>query len=45
MKDTEVPGQVQTLWTAENEENYCKDKAADFVDKLKSWGWSCSGPQ
>ncbi len=40
-KDTEVPGEVNTLWTANNVEGYCEEKAAAFVDKLGSWGWSC----
>ena len=40
-KDSEAPGEVNTLWTAENLEGYCEDKASEFVDKLKSWGWSC----
>lgn len=40
-KDTEVPGEVNTLWTASNVEGYCEEKAAAFVDKLGSWGWSC----
>ena len=40
-KDTEVPGEVNTLWTANNVEGYCEERAAAFVDKLGSWGWSC----
>lgn len=40
-KDSEVPGEVNTLWTASNVEGYCEEKAAAFVDKLRSWGWSC----
>lgn len=40
-KDTEVPGEVNTLWTANNVEGYCEERAAAFVDKLRSWGWSC----
>jgi len=42
-KDTEAPGEVNTLWSATNIEGYCEDKAAGFIDKLKSWGWSCTG--
>lgn len=41
-KDTEAPGEVNTLWNATNIEGYCEDKAAGFVAKLKSWGWSCT---
>ncbi len=40
-KDTEAPGEVNTLWNATNIEGYCEQKAAGFIDKLKSWGWSC----
>ena len=42
-KDTEAPGEVNTLWSATNIEGYCEEKAAGFIDKLKSWGWSCTG--
>lgn len=42
-KDSEAPGEVNTLWNASNIEGYCEEKAAGFVDKLKSWGWSCTG--
>ena len=31
----------QTLWSAENQEGYCEEKARGFVDKLTSWGWTC----
>ena len=41
-KDTEAPGEVNTLWNATNIEGYCEEKAAGFVAKLKSWGWSCT---
>jgi hypothetical protein len=41
-KDTEAPGDVNTLWSATNIEGYCEEKAAGFIDKLKSWGWSCT---
>ncbi len=40
-KDTEAPGEVNTLWNATNVEGYCEEKAAGFIEKLKSWGWSC----
>lgn len=42
-KDTEAPGEVNTLWNATNIEGYCEEKAAGFIEKLKSWGWSCTG--
>jgi len=41
-KDTEAPGELNTLWTATNIDGYCEDKAEGFVAKLKSWGWSCT---
>ena len=31
----------QVLWSAENQEGYCEEKAAEFVAKLESWGWVC----
>jgi hypothetical protein len=33
---------VQTLWSANNERDYCLDKAKEFVEKQKGWGWTCS---
>lgn len=32
---------TQTLWTAKTETGYCESKASEFVEKQKSWGWSC----
>ena len=31
----------QVLWTAENDPDYCDQKASEFVDKQTSWGWTC----
>lgn len=31
----------KTLWSANNLEGFCEDKAAAFVEKQKGWGWSC----
>ena len=31
----------KVLWSANNAENYCEEKAAVFVEKQKAWGWSC----
>ena len=31
----------QVLWTADNDPNYCDDKARAFVDKQVGWGWTC----
>ncbi len=41
-KDTELPGEVQTLWTANSDPSYCDSKAAEFAAKLEDWGWSCA---
>ncbi|MGI9220783.1 MAG: hypothetical protein ACR2QS_07090 [Woeseiaceae bacterium] len=41
-KDTEMPGEVQTLWTADSDAAYCDSKASEFVAKLEGWGWSCA---
>lgn len=41
-KDTELPGEVQTLWTANSDASYCDSKAAEFAAKLEGWGWSCA---
>lgn len=40
-KDTEAPGQVQSLWRATNEAGYCEAQTRDFVAKLEGWGWQC----
>lgn len=31
----------QVLWNAQSQENYCEEKAAEFVAKLEGWGWTC----
>ncbi len=31
----------QTLWNAENDPNYCEDKARGFIEKQTGWGWTC----
>ncbi len=31
----------QVLWNAQNDAAYCEEKAAAFVAKLESWGWTC----
>jgi len=33
---------IQTLWTANNDRDYCKERAAEFVEKQEGWGWTCS---
>ena len=37
----EKDGVTQTLWSAENEVGYCEEKAREFVEKQRSWGWIC----
>tara|TARA_B100001109_G_scaffold255881_1_gene262030 strand:+ start:10984 stop:11484 length:501 start_codon:yes stop_codon:yes gene_type:complete len=32
---------TQTLWSASNMAGYCEEKAADFVEKQRGWGWEC----
>ena len=44
-KDTEMPGEVQTLWTATSDASYCESKASEFVAKLEGWGWSCGAAE
>lgn len=34
-------GQDTVLWRASNEAGYCEQKAADFAEKQRSWGWQC----
>ena len=31
----------QVLWTANNDANYCLEKATAFVEKQITWGWTC----
>lgn len=31
----------QELWSADNTEGYCEEKAAGLVAKLEGWGWVC----
>lgn len=40
-KETEMPGEIETLWSAENTVGYCEEKAADLVDRLEGAGWVC----
>jgi hypothetical protein len=39
--DTEAPGQPQSLWNAQNQLDYCRDKAQLMVERLESAGWAC----
>ncbi len=38
-------GGTQTLWRARNEAGYCEARAKEFVEKLKTMGWSCTTQQ
>lgn len=29
------------VWGAEQQVGYCEDKALAFVEKQRTWGWSC----
>jgi len=40
-KDTEMPGEQQVLWSANNDATYCRSKAMELVAKLEGWGWDC----
>ena len=40
-KDTEMPGEQQVLWSADNDPAYCRSKALELVTKLEGWGWDC----
>jgi len=35
--------QPNTLWSADQQKGYCDQKAASFVQKQESWGFSCTG--
>ena len=41
-KDTEAPGDMQVLWSASTQADYCETKATEFIAQLQDWGWSCS---
>ena len=34
-------GATSVLWQASNEAGYCEQKAADFVEKQRGWGFEC----
>lgn len=46
---TDVPCEVHyrkhgtdsVLWRASTEVGYCEQKAADFAEKQRGWGWQC----
>ncbi len=33
----------RTLWKAENDDSYCERKTVEFIKKLETRGWQCSG--
>lgn len=41
LRDTEMPGEREVLWRAQNEEGYCEARAAELVEKLRGMGWTC----
>ena len=41
-KETEEPGVTTTPWSASNKEGYCEEKAAQFAERQKGWGWDCN---
>ncbi|MCB1926118.1 MAG: hypothetical protein KDJ27_20695 [Gammaproteobacteria bacterium] len=32
----------RVIWSADHDSGYCEAKADAFVNRLRSWGWSCS---
>ena len=36
------PEGSQILWTAQNTEGYCEQRAENFVEKQRGWGWQCN---
>lgn len=34
-------GTDSVLWRANSEAGYCEQKAAEFAEKQRSWGWQC----
>lgn len=40
-KETESPGDIKTLWSADNQAGYCEEKASEFSEKLEGFGWDC----
>jgi hypothetical protein len=41
-KDSESPDQPQLLWKAENEIEFCINKAKGVIERLGTSGWSCT---
>ena len=34
-------GEQQVLWRARNEVGYCAQKAAEFIERQRGWGYQC----
>ncbi|MCL6414093.1 hypothetical protein MIB92_00385 [Aestuariirhabdus sp. Z084] len=34
--------EVQSLWSAENEQGYCEHNAEQLVERQRGWGWDCA---
>lgn len=32
---------ASVLWSAQNESGYCEQKAEEFTQKQRDWGWNC----
>ncbi len=32
---------IEVLWRADNDANYCELKAAELIEKLQGFGWTC----
>lgn len=41
-RDSEAPGQPQSLWNAEHQLDYCQDRAREMVEQLENAGWACA---
>jgi len=33
---------MQVLWSANSDKDYCAEKAMAFVEKQQGWGWECA---
>jgi len=42
---TKEDGTIQNLWSAQNAEGYCEQKADEFAEKQRGWGWDCQATE
>lgn len=42
LKETEDPGNEQSLWNAREKPEFCQERAKELISKLEGWGWSCT---